>query len=268
MTLAILETRNYGRFELHPFNRDVDKTRHLEASMQKYGWLDAYPMHVIKNGSGRLLIKAGHTRFEVAKKLGIPVKYVVCDDTATIHELEKATERWTLGDYLTSFVRCGKEDYLTVFRFHKTTGISLMACISMLGGHSAGSGNFNDVFKDGTYKTKNMEHAGIVADIILHCKKCGIKWAANSLFVNALSRTVWAEGFEPSILKRKISAFPYLMEKQPNLVSYSEMIESLYNHHSQQKIPLSFLADEAARKRSAVKISEPEEPEKKKVGRR
>jgi hypothetical protein len=42
------------------------------------------------------------------------------------------------------------------------------------------------------------------------------------------------------------------MKKQPSKQAYIEMLDSLYNRGSQKKIPLTFLAEEAARKRNVV----------------
>lgn len=248
----IIETNNYDKFELHEFNRDIGRVKYLEESLRKYGWISAYPMHVVRNGSGKLKIKAGHHRFYVARSLGIPVKYVECSDDASIHELEKATTPWGMSDYLYSFCRKGQDAYLKVKEYHEATGITLSSCISMLGGHAAGSCNFADSFKDGTFQIRDTTHAGIVADIILHCKKCGIKWAANNSFVRAISRTAWAEGFDPSVLKHKISTFPYLIEKQPNVSAYTDMIEAVYNRQNKTRVPLAFNADKAARERNAI----------------
>src|SRR5690606_38818698 len=117
----------------------------------------------------------GHHRFTVARKLGIPVKYVVCDDAATIHELEKATTRWSIKDFLVSFVRCGDPAYITVYEYHKRTGIQISACISMLGGESAGSSNKNEDFKAGQFRLGDPTNANTVADLVLHCKSLGIK---------------------------------------------------------------------------------------------
>jgi hypothetical protein len=39
----ILESRNYGMFELLDFNRDVGKTDKLEASMKAHGFLAPCP---------------------------------------------------------------------------------------------------------------------------------------------------------------------------------------------------------------------------------
>lgn len=153
--MKIQVTRNYDKFELLAFNRDVKRTTALERSMERYGWIDAYPMHVVPNGGVKLKIKAGHHRFTVAKKLGLPIKYVVCKDQGeTIHELEVATTPWTLKNYLDSFVRCERPDYISVKEYHEKTGINLSQCISMLGGDLASSHNMGKKFKDGTYKVK------------------------------------------------------------------------------------------------------------------
>jgi len=254
MSQKILETNDYKKFELSKFNRDVEKITELEKSMKKHGWIDAYPMHVIKNGAGKLLIKAGHHRFEVAEKLNIPVKYVICDDDATIHELEKSTTPWKMKDYMVSYIRCGQHSYQVVKKYHERTGISLLPCIAMLGGESAASHNKLKAFKDGRFQIDDPSHAELVADIILYCVKNKITWATNSLFVKAISRIARADDFSPSLFKRKIKSFSMLFEKQANLQGYMEMIESIYNRQNKNKVPLVFNADKAARERSAAMV--------------
>ncbi len=255
MSHKIQETSDYSMFQLLPFNRNVERTKDLEASMKEHGWISAYPMHVVKNGVGKLRIKAGHNRFEVAQKLHIPVKYVVCDDDASIYQLEKATTKWSLKDYLTSHVRCGLHPYIVLKKYHERTGIPLLQCISMLSGQSAGSHNKIEVFKTGLYQIGDVDHAETIADIVSACMNAGIKWVTNSLFINAISRIYWADGFMPNHLKNKIRKFPYLMQKQPSLQGYIEMLEAVYNRQSQDKIPLAFLSDQAAKERSAAKSS-------------
>ncbi len=256
MSTRILESNNYTKFELLGFNRDVNKTRFLEMSMAKHGWIDAYPAHVMRNPkTGKLQIKAGHHRFIVAQKLRIAIKYVECRDEATIHELERATTPWTLRDYLDSFVRQEKQDYIQVLRYHQETGIYLNACISMLAGHSAGSNNWSRKFKDGAFRLGDPAHATIVGDIVLCCKQNGFPHACSRLFIEALSKVALAEGFSPSILKRKITRYAEHMKKQPSKQAYVEMFDSIYNRGSQNKIPLAFLAEEAARKRNVVSSS-------------
>lgn len=248
----ILETKDYGKFVLSEFNRDVKKTWNLEASMQEHGWIDAYPLHVIKRADGLLEIKAGHHRFYVAKKLDIPVKYVECQDKASILGLEDSTVPWTLWDYLLSYVKMGKVPYMEVLEYHEKTGINLSACISMLAGDSADSGNWSRVFKLGKYRLGDDIHARIVGDIVLHCKRCGFAYSTAPNFVKAVSKVAWAEGFDFRLMKRKLKAHSELMKKQASKNDYIIMLEYIFNRQSKDKVPLAFNAEKAAKKRSAT----------------
>jgi hypothetical protein len=249
----IHETMDYEKFELLPVNRNVEKTRALEESMKKHGWISAYPMHVVSNGNGKLKIKAGHHRFYVARELGLAVKYVECNDSISIYELEKATNKWIMADYLASYVRAAKPAYTEVKRFCETTGIGISTAISMLGGHTAGTKNFNIKFKNGDFRLASRGHAYTVGDIVLHCKKHGIKWAHDYRFVEALSRIVQIKEIDVKVLKHKIRTFPFLLTKQPTLAAYQQMLEDIYNRQSRVPVPLSFLADQAARERNVAR---------------
>jgi hypothetical protein len=253
MSSKILESNNYSKFELSEINRDVKKTRNLEESMRKHGWIDAYPAHVVRNGNGKLWIKAGHHRFEVARKLGIPVKYVECQDEATIHELEKSSVRWSMQDYLDSFARSGKPAYLTVRDYKERTGIPLLACISLLAGQSADSGNKLAKFKDGTYKIGNLSHSRVVETIINQSRVSGFPYWNSSSYVHAVSKICWAEGFSSGVMTDKIKTYVHFMKKQATKQGYIELLDSIYNRQSREKFPLSFLAEVAAKNRNAIK---------------
>ena len=250
MGKQILETNNYGKFEMTDFNRDVKTTKLLELSMKRHGWIDACPLHVLRDGNGKLKIKQGHHRFLAAQRIGIPVKYVECNDDATIYELEQPTRRWTMEDYLTSHCRVGLPEYLKVREYCEESGISLHHAISMLGGEAAGSGNFQEVFKEGKYKIrKESIHALLVKDIVLLLKKQSVKFYNTSLLVQAISKILWIKDFNLSRMKSKIKTFSGQLEKKANLDQYLDMLETLYNRQSQAKVPLKFLAYEEAKKR-------------------
>ena len=181
--------------------------------------------------------------------LGLPVFYVVCEDTAEIHELEGSINRWSMQDFLTSFVRLGHEEYVLVAEYMERTGINICSTISMLGGQTAGSGNFALAFKAGTYCTRTTVHPELIADLVGHCKTEGFAYATNAMFVTALSRIVKVDSFDIEQFKRRVSSHATLLKRQPHLVGYMEMIEAIYNHHSKKKIPLVFLANQAAQSR-------------------
>lgn len=248
--MSISTTTNYEMFQLLDFNRDVTKTRKLELSMKKHGYINAYPLHVVKE-NGKLKIKGGHHRFSVAVKLGLPVAYVVCSDNASIHELEAATVKWDMDDYLTSFSRLGDADYIAVLKCKQRTGISTGMCVSMLGGEMAMSGNKRELFKSGEFTITDTTHADIVADLVMTLKKAGITWASDRLSVGTLSRIVSAGHADISRLKNKIKSNPSLIQKKVNFNQYMEMWEEVYNRQVHgKKTPLTFLTNETIKERS------------------
>jgi hypothetical protein len=249
----IMQTKDYTMFKPSSFNRDVVKTKALEASFREHGWIDAYPLHVCQNGGRQYVIKAGNHRFYVAQKLGIPIKYVVSNDRATIHELEGATEPWDLQDYLVSYCREGRKDYISVKKYCNETGISTAAVVSMLGGHGASSNTLSGpIFKGGKFVVKNTTHAENVKDIVLYLRRCGVSFASTLNLVRAISKLVFVPRFDIDHMKHKIKQFASFIEKKATVDQYLDMLEDLYNRQSRQKIPLKFMAIEGAKERSAT----------------
>ena len=256
MNEIIHQSKNYGQFELLEFNRDVrntKKTRNLEASMGKRGFLSAHPLDVVKNGNGKYKIKCGHHRFTVAKKLGIPVKFVISNDDMTIYEDEGTKNKWSYQNYLESHIRNNNKEYVPVKKYHEKTGIALTLCISMMAGQSAGSGNQSELFKTGLYKLGNLEHANTVGDIVMYCQNIDLVCAAHSNFVRAISKIVRVKDVTIATLRSKLKVHKSYIETQPSVDAYVEMIDSIYNRKNQNKIPLAFLADKEARRRSSCK---------------
>lgn len=253
----LMSTQDYSRFDLCQFNRSVQKTRHLRDSMKQHGFIPAYPVHCEANGS-RLLIKAGHHRFEVAQDLGLPVYYVVSNDSATIHQLEKATTRWSVNDYLDSHVRCGKPDYIILERYFKETGIPLGLCISILSGESAGSSNKLQAFKDGRFVVRGAQHAEDIKKVVMPCKLLGIP--INEMFVSALSRCLRVAEFSSDTFLTRARSNASAFKKCRTLKEQMQLFEDVYNYkaYHQNKLALCFLADKAmaARTIAALKQSQ------------
>lgn len=246
--MSYLKTKNYSLFVQHAFNRDVTKTKKLEASMKAHGFIGAYPLHVEKL-RGKLVIKGGHHRFEVAQKLGLEIPYVICDDKASIHELEEATNNWNSKDYLLSFCRLGDPDYLAVKAFSEESGILITQSVNLLGGQLASSGNFTKQFKRGEYSvSSNIIYANQVADIIKTIRSVH-KWGNTSSCVNSISRIIKAGEANFELFHKKIKSNINSLENKVTVDKFLYMWEEIYNKKSRgEKIPLVFLTNEAIRK--------------------
>lgn len=247
--MKIQESIRYEMFVVNPINRKVEKTEALEASMKKHGFISAYPLHVIRGEDGKLIIKAGHNRYTAASNLGIPVKYVICEDKATIHELEKATTPWSLTDYMESFVRAGKPDYRELKDFVESTGLRVSQGASLLRGELAGSHNGMDAFKAGDFVVKTRVLADRIKSIILVAKTYNVPCATNQHFVQALSKMLFVKDFNDDVFMQKIKSHPHLFGKRVTVAEYEQLIEDVYNRQSKNKVNLAFLARSTAKER-------------------
>jgi hypothetical protein len=270
MSTKIIETNNYSKFLLSPFNRDVKRTRWLKESLLKFGWIDSKPMDVKRLLNGKLEIRDGHHRFVVAMELGIAAKYVETSDEATAFDINMSERPWSMSDYLQSRIREGKNPaYGEVEDFSRETGIAIGLATAMLCGYSAGSGGgYSLKFKKGQLELGDRTHANTVGGIVKFCRSLDIGFASNPLFVQALSKVAWVEEFDPEVLKKKISAHHEMMKKQASTKDYIDLLEEIYNRKSQnrQRLPLSFLAGEMARKRNmglTKKVQQAPSPKKK-----
>lgn len=252
---SLQSTKDYAKFELCQFNRNVEKTSFLKESMKKHGFIPAYPIHCVRSAAGKLQIKAGHHRFEVAQELGLTVYYVVSNDEASIFDLEKSTRRWTQKDYLVSHGKCGMQDYDILQSYHERTGIPLGLCISMFAGQSASSSNHSNAFKFGTFAAtkEGIEHAEAVADVVQFCKERGIK-SQDKTFISALSRCLFVKEFSPEIFKRRAEANAAMFRACRSVADQTELFELVYNRNATaaNRLPLAFLTNQVMKSRSVA----------------
>jgi hypothetical protein len=252
MSHKLTSTKNYRLFELCPFNRDVTKVAKLHESMKRHGFIPAYPLHCVRNGDGKLRIKAGHHRFEVASSLGIAVYYIVCEDEATIHELEAATNPWKLADYVKSYMHTDAADYLAIHDFSTRTGIGIGHSACLLAGESTVSSNQHHKIKDGGYVVKDREFAEKVGSIVTRCRDIGVTFATKANFVAAVSSMCRLDEFDPDTFIHRIAVNLGLAKPQASLNDYLSLIETIYNMKAQNRVALAFLSKKAARERSAA----------------
>ena len=251
--MKLLSTTDYSIFEAAPNNRDVKNTKKLEASFRKHGFIPAYPLHVSRI-DGKLIVKAGHHRLTVATKLGLPVYYVISNDSLSIAEETVSTTPWTIKDFAISHERAGGKDYSDVMEYHERTGIAIGMCIAMLGGEMAAGGNKITAFKRGDYKTcPNQHHAKTIEMLVLSLKGVGIKWATDCKVVQSLSRIVSAGHADISQLQKRITTNAAFIVKKQNMEQYMELWQEIYNRNSKgKKTQLTFLTNETIKERQLL----------------
>jgi hypothetical protein len=249
--MKVQQTKDYDIFELSSINRKIISISKLKSSMIKHGWIDAYPMHVNKGINNVLVIKDGHHRFMAAKSLDIPVKFIICNDEASVGELVGTIKVWNPKDFIESHSRAGNPNYFAIIEYSEATGISYMSIASMLYGHLASSHNCVDSIKDGTYKTRENVQSSIVRHIVIHMRNAGLQWASARVSVFALSQLSFVHNFDSIKMINKITTFKSTISLQATLKAMLREYENLYNRSTRNadKLPLSLLAlQESARR--------------------
>lgn len=249
-------TRDYSMFELHELNRPLHGRPDLFESMKAHGWMPSQPMQVIRNGNGRLKVIRGHNRLDNAKKLGIPVWYVIDDSVLDIHKLEGCGgSQWTKMDFVISRASAGDENAKSVLAFARKHGLSLGPAASLLGGESAGSGNKLNQLAAGTFKVaKDIAHAHRVVAVTDKCREIGIEFATATAFVSAVSMMLRLPEFDPDVFCHKVYLHKTRMEKHGSCDRFLDEIEALYNFAAKKTLPLAYMAREASKARRIANV--------------
>src|SRR3990167_4806643 len=245
-------TKDYSIFEMHEFNRNIHKTKKLEASLKRHGWLSRYPAACVQGKNGKVKIEDGHHRFDLAKRLGIAVWYVIASagDT-TPAEIQFTGLVWSAQDYADAHAKSGKSEYIELLRFKKAHGLTLGASISLLAGETPGSGNKVTALKLGELKlSEDRRYAKSVVRITDRCRDHGLGFGTSSAFVGAIGRCLRVPEFDPDILLHRLDLYASNLRKQGTVDEYLNQIEALYNYMAKGKrLPLAFRAREISRQR-------------------
>lgn len=250
------KTKKYDLFELHEFNRPIKHKPWLLESMARVGFMPSSPLHVIPspNGNGKFLIIRGHHRFHYAKRLGIPVWYVIDESNTDIHSLERDSgHSWSISDFAESHERAGDNDYMILMGFKRKHGLTLGSAAALVGGESAGSGNKIRDIKSGKFKCGDMTHANEVVVITDFCRKIGLGFATSTAFVAAVSMVLRIPEFNPAVFQHRLSLHHGMLMKRGTKKEYLEEIDALYNHQAKgNRMPTKFRAIQVARERNVT----------------
>lgn len=246
-------TTNYSLFEMHENNRPLHDTKMLLASMQLHGFMPSGAIHCQRMPNGKLKVIRGHHRLDCAKRLKIPIWYIVDDTPCDIFGLEGLPgQNWSVLDFANGYAQAGNKNYELVLWFKKKHNMPMGAAASLVGGEGANSHNKVKAIKSGTFKAGDLKHANAVAAIIDLCRQKGVEFATSSAFIGAVSTALRVPEFDPEAFKHKVATFGANMRKRGCINEYLDEIEALYNYGAKAKrMPVKFRAMQVGRERQS-----------------
>jgi hypothetical protein len=260
MAAKLTVTRNYDLFFFsgnRPVVLESGKRRLLRKSMQRYGYIQGFPV-LCRRENGRLIVLDGQHRLTIAKELGLPVSYTVdCerDTPIEVHQINNTQKCWEPRDYVEVHAAAGKQDYKDILEFADRHGMPVAISAAILGDHGGGN-NIRRSIADGSFKVRSRGSADRVANLFRELTKIS-RVVKSHLLIGALFAICQVEGMDDQRIIRGANRSPESLVKYGSKEAYLTMLEDLYNlGHSKNRVPLKFMAESAMRNRNPAKRKE------------
>lgn len=252
---TLYKTHNYDLFSLIQWNRSVKpnrpQARRLYWSMQQYGFLPSHPIMVRKGDDGSLIVFDGQHRLHFARKLGLPVYFVIDESGISIPDHQETNRKWDIGEHFERWQTAGKEDYKEAINFAQKYKITIGQAASLLAGTMTVS-NVMKAVKEGSYEVKSRNIAYSVADCFRLIKLSCNDITNNSGVLNAVFACHFVDYFDVDQFKEQVKKNASMIINCDGRDGFLDAFQDVYNHRKRAKVPLAFDAKRVMEQRNAV----------------
>jgi hypothetical protein len=246
-------TTDYNIFVSNRFNRRIADNNNLLVSMKRHGFIKGCAINCRDIGNGRYEIVQGAHRLDCARKLKIPVWYIIDNDSKGVGlaDFESSSRSWTVKDYFCHRISLGDKECLRLKEVADENGVGLSVAASLAMGEGAGSSNAVRKIKNGAFKfSENQDHAESVYSVIRVCKNASIECASHVVFICAISLSLLTRGVNEERLKNAIAKHSGMIKRHSTRDGYLEDLERAYNFATKHdRMPLKYAAIEQAKER-------------------
>lgn len=224
--LPVESTTEYAFFKLEKRNRPIDDD-HLERlydAVAAKNLLREFPIVVNQDG----VVLDGQHRLKVAEALGVPIYYIV-SDIAVLDDIPKttaATKRWTISDWLHTWVVDGRQEYIKLAKYCRDYPfVPLNAAISMC--HYGDRGGMHVSFKNGTYQCNDLEF-GIEAAKAIKDFSPYFKWYREVPFIFSVAMLLEHPFYDHERMMSKLPQTPHPLTRRARMADYLEQFTQIY----------------------------------------
>lgn len=253
--MQIRETKDYSIFEAHDVNRRLHRIARpseyarIKASMEVDGFLVSEAIHVCgQKGSNKLRVVDGHNRLDIAKELGLAVRYIRDDKVTDPHDhARRGGAMWSVRDWIDGYAAAGNPHYLKLIEFREKHGLQQTTAIALVAGLSASSGTGEVVrrVKEGSFVVGDMSHAHSVVRVTDAARLLGLEFATRHSFVVAVSAMHRTAEFDPTWFVHKMQKYPANLRTRTSVNDWLDEITALYNYDTKEPRRAPMLAVKA-----------------------
>jgi hypothetical protein len=247
---VVYETRDYDMFGLVKGNRAINRVHveHLKTSFKKQYLFTAILVNT------KLEIIDGQHRFQAAKELRLPVRYIIAVGYGLeeVQVLNSNMRNWAKVDYLKAFCDMGYEHYLLLQSFMKRhPQYSIGAAEALLTNRSTTGKSktivnkaeskkvsIND-FKHGRFEVYSVELAEKMVKRINDFAPY-FDGYNRTTFVRAMIGIFRAKGYSHKRMMTKVAYQHTKLQAQSNVGQYRDMLEEIYNYRASAKISFKY----------------------------
>ena len=242
--MKIQSTKDYSQFKTIRENREI-AVGHVKKLIKSIEWSDMTEFTpIIVNENMEIL--DGQHRLEAAKRLNIPVNYIVSNkgDIETIRLLNSNSRRWFLKDYVDSFAKGGRSEYKQLKEFVENHEIPVSAAFSLLTYKSAG-GNSLGRLKQGLFSDGDFARAEKLMKLVYKIIEESDEGVSSNKHrvIMAVMRMSKSEKFSEDFFLKKLQEVkergtrgPFIFRNHATTLEFLRDLESVYNFNMKTEI--------------------------------
>ena len=176
-------TKDYNKFRFFEWNRAINPTnlKQKKESIMRAGYIDGNPiicsLDMFKKTGLYYVIDGQHRITALMQlKMEIPYELIAGDPVELVKELNASQKAWQLKDYVTMWVKQGKEDYIKLQKFIDEYGLKTVVGINIAFNANQGGGYANDIKLDKPIKfNPDMDEIAIFIKTGCNSRRYGLR---------------------------------------------------------------------------------------------
>jgi len=234
MLMQVKETKNYEMFSTIDGNRPKNQLHLIRLKKSMEEQLLVSPIIV----NEKYQVIDGQHRLQVSSELNLPVRYIVCNGYGLneVHRLNQNSKNWATIEFVQGYADMGLKEYQYLLDFSERHNFTITQSVTLLANN--GGDRLKQIQK-GKWVATYKERGETVANWINILKQMHQGHPQKGFF-QAMIHLYNNDNFDFSKLVSKLNLQPTALVPCVNKPQYLDLIESIYNYKSREKLNLRY----------------------------